>query len=484
MYLVTSEQMQALDRRTIQSQRIPGILLMEHAGKAVAEAVLRRSPNEVVVLCGKGNNGGDGWIAARWLKHWGVPRVTVVTTADIDALQGDARQAAEMALAAGVPYQRYQPGTPIPRADVYVDALLGTGTSRPLTGELAQLVEAVNEAPGWVVAVDVPSGVEASTGRVPGLAIRADWTVAMAAQKVGTAVTPGCLYAGTVEVVDIGIERPCGEEYARLTTRDWIGSLLPRRSADSHKGTFGKVGVAVGSMQGAAVLAGLGAARSGAGLVMLSGPTLPMAAPYDFVQRRVNPLESPFPGCDSIVVGPGLGPDAAEWISAVRQHVGSGVLDADGLELLGQLGRLSEHWVLTPHPKECARLLQWTTAEVQAERIRAAKTLAAATNAVVVLKGYRTVIAHPDQRIRVISTGDASLATAGTGDVLAGMIGGFLAQGMGAFDAATVAAHLHGLAGELAGREWSKTSVMATDVVEFISRAIRLHFDREPEDSL
>jgi hydroxyethylthiazole kinase-like uncharacterized protein yjeF len=484
VYLVTSEQMQALDRRTIQSRRIPGILLMEHAGKAVAEVVLRKRPKAVVVLCGKGNNGGDGWIAARWLKHWGVPSVTVVTTTDVDSLQGDARQAAEMALAADVPYQRYQPGTSIPPADVYVDALLGTGVSRPLTGELAQLVEALNEAPGWVVSVDVPSGVEASTGRVPGAAVRADWTVAMAAQKVGTAVTPGCLYAGTVEVVDIGIERPCGEEYARLTTRDWIRSLLPSRSDDSHKGTFGKVGVAVGSMQGAAVLAGLGAARSGAGLVVLAGRTLPMAAPYDFVQRQVSSNESPFPDCDSVVVGPGLGTEAAEWLTSVRQHSGPGVIDADGLRLLEQLGTLSDRWVLTPHPKECARLLQWSTDEVQAERIRAAKTLAAATGAVVVLKGYRTILAHPDQRIRVISTGDASLATAGTGDVLAGMIGGFLAQGLDAFDAATAAAHLHGLAGELAGRERSKASVMATDVVEFISRAILLHFDREPEESL
>jgi NAD(P)H-hydrate epimerase len=237
-------------------------------------------------------------------------------------------------------------------------------------------------------------------------------------------------------------------------------------------------------MQGAAVLAGLGAARSGAGLVVLAGRTMPMAAPYDFVQRQVRSSESPFSDCDSVVVGPGLGTEAAEWLTSVRQHSGPGVIDADGLRLIEQLGTLSDRWVLTPHPKECARLLQWRTDEVQAERIRAARTLAAATGAVVVLKGYRTIVAHPDQRIRVISTGDASLATAGTGDVLAGMIGGFLAQGMGAFDAATVAAHLHGLAGELAGRERSKASVMATDVVEFISRAILLHFDREPEESL
>jgi hydroxyethylthiazole kinase-like uncharacterized protein yjeF len=484
VYLVTSEQMQALDRRTITTRRIPGILLMEHAGKQVAEVVMKQHPKRVTVLCGKGNNGGDGWIAARWLRHFGVPFVHVVTTVEPNALSGDAKQAADMALAADVPYEVYASGGSIPPADVYVDALLGTGVTRPVTGVLAELMERVNAVSPWTVAVDVPSGVDASTGRVDGAAVRAHVTVAMGYQKLGTAVTPGCLLAGAVEVVDIGIEPADANMCAAWVTPDAVRIAFPRRSSDTHKGTYGRVGIAVGSMHGAAILAGLGAARAGAGLVILGGRDIPNGAPYEFVLRKATSPTALFDDCDSIVVGPGLGPDRSDWQSVMTSHKGPGVLDADGLALMQDVPRLNGDWVLTPHPKECGRLLQWSTAEVQANRIRAAQTLAEQTKAVVVLKGYRSLVAHPDGRLRVVPTGDASLATAGTGDVLAGVIGGLQAQGVPSFDAACAGAYIHGLAGELAGQHLGKASTMATDVVENISRAISLHFDADPEESL
>ncbi|WP_067930082.1 bifunctional ADP-dependent NAD(P)H-hydrate dehydratase/NAD(P)H-hydrate epimerase [Alicyclobacillus kakegawensis] len=504
MYLVTSEQMQLFDRRTISTLCVPGIVLMEHAGKAVAERAAATQPKRVVVLCGKGNNGGDGWVAARWLHHRGVA-VEVLTLAHPAELAGDARLAAQMALCAGVPQrpltQLESPpeggsadaaasGFRLPQADVYIDALLGTGSNRPVAPDsrIGRVIAALNQVDGWVLAVDVPSGVDASTGCVGGLVVRAHETITFAAQKLGTAVSPGCEYTGRVHVVDIGIRVEPGEETGPLAAwvtetaiRDW----LPARAPLSHKGTYGRVGVAIGRMQGAAVLAGLGAARGGAGLVALAGLDLPtLAVPPEFVVRAGAPdLAAAVSDCQALVLGPGLGDALAPWRPVLDQFEGPVVVDADGLRLLGSRppaegAPVEPRWVLTPHPKECARLLGWTTADVQARRLAAATTLARQTGAVVLLKGYHSIIAHPDGRIAVNPTGDASLATAGTGDVLAGLIGGLLAQGLPPFAAAAAGAWIHGRAGELAGEAMGPASVMASDVIDNISRAIHLHFDR------
>ncbi|GMA51141.1 bifunctional NAD(P)H-hydrate repair enzyme Nnr [Alicyclobacillus contaminans] len=481
MYLVTSEQMQTLDKRTMARGRVPGLLLMDHAGRHVAERVLLRRPQRVVVLCGKGNNGGDGWTAARWLHHFGVADVTVLSLVSPSDLGGDARRAAEMAEAAGVPWHAYREGMDLPTADVYVDALLGTGVSRPLAGPLAELVDAVNQASPWTIAVDVPTGVDASTGRVQGSAIRAHETVAMAYQKLGTAVTPGCLYAGDVVVADIGIVRDIPGDCAAFVTAEDVRRVIRPRHPATHKGSFGRVGVAVGAMPGAAVLAGLGAARVGAGWVALGAARLPGHVPIDFVRREQPPTPAMFEDCTSLVVGPGLGADAPAWMTVVEHHAGPGVLDADALPWSVTGLRTWSQWVLTPHPKECARLLGWDTAQVQENRLQAARQCAQVTGAVVVLKGYRSIVAAADGRLRVIPTGDASLATAGTGDVLAGMIGGLLAQGATPFDAACAGAYVHGVAGELAGERLGQASVMASDVVDNISRAIKCRIDSVSE---
>ena len=489
LYLVTSEQMQEFDKFTIHTLQVPGIVLMDHAGKAVAQEVAQRNPSTVVVVCGKGNNGGDGWVTARWLNNWGI-QVQVVSVVNPQELQGEARLAAEMALAVAVPYEVYQMGAPLPNADVYVDAILGTGTTRPLAEELVQLVRDVNHVSAFTLAVDIPTGVNASTGEVLGVAIEAAQTICLGAQKLGTAVTPGAYFAGMVTVADIGIPVAVAAKNAdsmtTWVTPDDVRRWLPKRTSDAHKGTYGKVGIVAGQMRGAAILAGLGAARSGAGLVVLGEDPLGGGeAPYEFVVRRrsdaADPL-LPFADCRAIVVGPGLGdvaidlqrPDSA-WQQALRNARQGGVLDADGLLGLLTDSNLLQHgrWVLTPHPKECGRLLGWSTEEVQAKRLTAAEQLARATGAVVVLKGYRSIIAAPDGRQCVNPTGDASLATAGTGDVLAGVVGGLLAQGLEPFAAAAAGAYLHGVAGELTGRAHGQAGVLASDVISHIPHAIR-----------
>ncbi|MCL6636589.1 MAG: NAD(P)H-hydrate dehydratase [Alicyclobacillus sp.] len=477
MLLVTSEQMQALDQHTIETLNIPGIVLMDHAGRAVAEAVRARQPQRVLVLCGKGNNGGDGWAAARWLQHWGC-QVQVLTVIDPLQLRGEAALAAASACSSGVPWQLYHPGTPLPEADVYVDALLGTGAARPLTGVWATLVEQLNQQSRWTLAVDVPSGIDPSTGAVPGPAVRAHATLCLGLQKLGTAVTPGCLYAGDVRVADIGIALPDpqtaeGPAWVQWISRWTVRQAVRPRTPDTHKGSYGRVAVVAGEMAGAAVLAAWGAARAGAGLVVLGGAAPVAGAPFEFVQRPGAAGDLAWCNdCQALVLGPGLGSQAAAWRRLLDAFAGPGVLDADGLRLLTTTDTHLPRWVLTPHPKECARLLGITVQQVQAARLQAARSLAQRTGAVVVLKGYRTLVADPLGRVRVNPTGDASLATAGTGDVLAGVIGGLLAQGADPWTAALAGVWLHGRAGELAGARVGPAGVMASDVAAALTAAV------------
>ncbi|RIV17096.1 NAD(P)H-hydrate dehydratase [Alicyclobacillaceae bacterium I2511] len=482
MYLVTSEQMRSFDKHTIEGLQIPGIVLMDQAGKAVAKRAALRHPRRVVVLCGKGNNGGDGWVAARWLHHWGHSWVQVLSLVTPEQLQGDAAIAAAAAVASGVTYRVVHAGEDLPMADVVVDALLGTGTGRPLQGQLAELVTQVNAHPGFKIAVDVPTGVSASTGEVPGIAVQAEETVCMGMQKLGTAVSPGCYHSGQVHTVDIGIDLSyaTGSELACWTQAQDLQSALAPRGPETHKGTFGRVGILVGSMQGAAVLSGLGAARSGAGLIVLATPTSQAnraGFPWEFVQRPVETadvkaVQTALSDCQSLVVGPGLGQDLSLARELLTNPAQKGVLDADGLRLLANLRPLGPQWVLTPHPKECADLLGWTPQEVQAHRLQAARSLVEKTQAVVVLKGYHSLVLGPGGEIAVNWTGDAALATAGAGDVLAGVIAGLMAQGADALTAAKAGTWLHGRAGEMAGQRQNVVSTVATDIVENISRAI------------
>lgn len=495
MYLVTSEQMRCFDNSAIETHKIPGIVLMDHAGKAVAQAVLRHSPHQVIVLCGKGNNGGDGWVAARWLQHYRSPVRVLTVVNPTSELSGDAKLAFEAADAGGVDWAiqtSFEAG--LTGADVVVDALLGTGCTRPLDGIYEAAARALNATTAYVIAVDVPTGVDASTGEVRHVAVQADETIAMQCQKLGTAVTPGALYAGEVITEDIGIsitKSPMRE--IPPTSLDWLArfvqpseflSIWGQRDAVSHKGTYGRVGIYVGSMGGAALLSARGAARTGAGLVVLAGLHLQQnalgAIPPDYVVRDETHPSVAFADCQAVVIGPGLGESVATVLEDVAESDGfsrfRGVIDADGLRLLqtsGGMRHIGDKFVLTPHPKECSRLLAWSVDDVQARRVEAARMLAHATGAVVLLKGYRTVIAHPSGAIRVNPTGNAALAVGGSGDVLSGVIGSLMAQGLDAWTAASIGAWLHGRSGEHAGVNLTPVSTTASDIAQYLPSAVR-----------
>jgi NAD(P)H-hydrate epimerase len=490
--------MRAIDRAAIDGLGIPGMQLMERAGTAVAVAVQRRLARPtVLVCCGPGNNGGDGWVAARLLHGRGAA-VRVIAAAEPAALRGDARTAFEDAERAGVRWARLESPPPEPDTApaVVVDALLGTGLSRPPDARLSAAIERVNaerSRGAHVVAVDVPSGLSADTGQPLGPCVQADTTVTFAFLKRGLALYPGVAFAGAVEVVDIGIP---AEAAARvpptcdLLTEAEVRALLPRLAPDAHKGAAGRVLVVAGSpgKSGAAHLAIAGALRGGAGLVTLASrpevlpvalagrpEAMSLALPGEgpLALPDLDPLVEAAQAADALVMGPGIprGPGTARFL---RQLAGRArvpcVIDADALNALADEPDLLASWpvpaVLTPHPGEMGRLAQLSISEVQHDRIRLAREKAESWGCVVLLKGARTVVADPVEPAAVIPTGNPGMATGGTGDVLAGLCGALLAGGMAPFAAARAAAWVHGRAGDLAARKHGQRGMLAGDLVD------------------
>ncbi len=472
--LVRAAMMQALDRHTIDKLGVPSEVLMESAGRAVVEQVLaQRAPGGVVVcVCGAGHNGGDGLVVARHLAMLGIP-VRAAIVGDPEALRGDPAAQLARARAAGVPIDLFEAAS-LDVADVVVDALFGTGLGRAIEGDAATAVEAMREARGWarVVSVDLPSGIEADTGRILGTAVLADATVTFGLPKIGLALEPGRTHAGSVRVARIGIadEAPEAEPHIWMLTRAEAGAWLPQRPRDAHKGSFGHVLVVAGSTgkTGAAILSVEGAARIGAGLVTLACPaslnaifearlTEAMTAPV--AATREGALASDAEAAivslaherDVLALGPGIGTeeDTRALVRALVDRVERPVvIDADGLNCLaGSTDRLAARrapTVLTPHPGEAGRWLGCSPAELNQDRVASAERLAGETQAVVVLKGAGTVVADPGGDVFVNPTGGPLLATGGTGDVLTGLVAGLLAQGLDPFEAAVLASFVHG----------------------------------------
>lgn len=485
--IVTAAQMRAMDAETIDAVGVPGLVLMEQAGTLTAVALARRygppAGRKVVVLCGKGNNGGDGFVVARHLLVAGA-EVDVFLAGLPGEVTGDAR--AELEAFAGIGgsihpasevTSRRLKGA-LERADVVVDALFGTGLTAPLRPPARDWVRAANRAGKPIVAVDLPSGIDGDTGKVMGDAIRADLTVTFACPKRGHFLVPGMEHRGDLVVADIGIppavRRRLGGAVTLLTAAE-AAALVPARKSTAHKGSFGHVlvvGASVG-MTGAATLAAKGALGAGAGLATVAAPeglndvleqklTEAMTLPMPETPRRalaegaLKPLLEAAAARSVTVLGPGIGREAEtqRLVRAfTRDYGGPLVLDADGLNAwagkMESFPRRTAPTVLTPHPGEMARLVGRSAAEIQADRMEAAWALARRIEAVVVLKGAHTVIADPFGGVRVNPTGNAALATGGTGDVLAGMIGAYLAQGLSAPDAGALAAYVHGLAADL-----------------------------------
>ncbi|HKA86973.1 MAG TPA: NAD(P)H-hydrate dehydratase [Haliangiales bacterium] len=486
MRVLTTAEMRAADRKAIDELGIPAALLMEHAGRAVAEVVLAKAAPgaRIAVVCGSGNNGGDGFACARWLREHG--RDARVYLARGRPAGGEA--ALHLGLYEKLGGELASAGAEIAAAGVVVDALLGTGVERPIVGDMADVVAWMNAAP-LRVAVDVPSGLSVDTGRAAGAAVRAHATVTLAFPKVGILTWPGCELAGEVWVADIGIPRALGDG-ARVEWTDAgaAAPLVPRRGPGDHKGTNGHALVIAGSpgKTGAALLAAEAAVRGGAGLTTLA--TDP--ACFEAVQGRVRevmtaPLDvddgalaALLAGKRAVVWGPGMptAPEAGAFLRRSLARLGvPTVLDADGLNHLAAdvaaARAAAGALVLTPHPGEAARLLGRGTADVQADRLAAARALAAATGAVVVLKGARSVVAAPDGRAAINASGNPGLGTGGTGDVLAGLLGALLAQGLAPWDAARLGVYLHGMAGDLAATEVGRIGMSAGDLLPRIPRS-------------
>lgn len=491
MKLVTAKEMKALDVQAQNDYAMPGILLMDNAAQAVAEAVHEAltalEGERVVIFCGGGNNGGDGLGAARWLQSYGVSVRAFVVGAALDAVQGDAAMELAMFTKAGGRVEALSTEDDwvlaelaASKADVLVDALLGTGFHGELEGDVLRACELLNKSEKYILAVDVPTGVNADNGAVSENAVRADHTVTMALVKTGLLLYPGREYCGDIELADISMPVKLVEEYQsdkyRLT-EEIVRELLPLRKANAHKGDAGRVVICAGSpgYTGAAALASDSAVKAGAGLVSLYTPLssrdvlaikLTEVMVHGLLERMpgilgggaASDVASSAEAADVLAIGPGLGTSEStqEAVRTILQKITTPVvIDADALTALAGhteiLAAMQAQKVLTPHPGEMARLTGLEIAEIEADRINIAKKYAEQWQAIVVLKGAPTVIGCPNGTVYVNSTGNSSLATGGSGDVLTGIIAGLAAQEISLQEAAICGVYLHGLAAELTG---------------------------------
>ncbi|WP_097460051.1 NAD(P)H-hydrate dehydratase [Mangrovitalea sediminis] len=483
--LYRTESVRALDRYAIEQGGVPGFELMSRAGRRAFRHLMRRWPlaRHLTVLCGAGNNGGDGYIMAGLAVAQGLS-VHCVAVGDPARLQGDARSAWAQAQELGVQVQGIEASSwreCVDGADVIVDAMLGTGLSGEVRDPYRTVFDYVARSGKPVLAVDVPSGLCSDTGRVLGLAIRAELTVTFIGMKQGLLTAAAPDYVGELVFDDLGVgEMIEGVVSADATRCDWpsVASLLPERKAASHKGLFGRVLIVGGDcgMGGAAILAAEAAARTGAGLVYLATRpehvTAALTRCPDIQVTGVehgSQLDALLVGKDVVVVGPGLGQSA--WGQQMLQRVmawgGPCVADADALNLLSRPGKAlqRENWILTPHPGEAARMLGISTAEIGADRFSAVCRLAQCWGGVAVLKGAGTLIASRDAPVQVATTGNPGMAKGGMGDVLSGILGSLLAQGLPAADVASLGVCLHGEAADRLVSSFGYRGLLPQDLI-------------------
>ena len=505
--VVSRSEMAAVDRSTIDNYGVSGAELMERAGRRVVETIQRRWEGleglDVAVVCGKGNNGGDGFVVARLLAESGVA-VQVLATASRSALSADAEHHFGLLEAAGIGVSSLDDdsASQLGKVDLIVDALLGTGLTGGVRAEQASAIEAINSAGPPILAIDLPSGLDADTGRADGVCVRAALTVTFGLPKIGQMFFPGRSYCGALELVDIGFApqavAAC-KTTTYLLTRTGIGRLVPERSPVAHKGSCGSAFVVAGSvgMTGAAALTADSALRVGAGRASLGIPaslndileiklTEVMTRPLPEVRgrrclslRARGELERAAVEADCVAIGPGLG-TYRETSELVRRVVDSlaipMVIDADGLNAFaGHTDILKDRanaLVLTPHLGEFTRIADVDMADVVAEPLKHARNLAQTLSLTVVLKGAPTLVALADGGVYVSPTGNAGMATAGSGDVLTGTIAGLICQGLEAAEAACVGVFVHGLAGDLARERCGQWGMKASDVKEHLPEAV------------
>jgi len=512
--LVTAREMREMDRRTIEAVGISGLLLMEAASRAIADAACgmlgKPEDRRVALLCGKGNNGGDGMAAARHLSGRGV-NVSVYLVGDAGSLKGDALANGLMLRGLKIPVTELRTRKDLGKirsGDLVVDALLGTGVSGNVEGLYVDAIAWINRCGRPVLSVDLPSGLSCDTGQFGNACVQADRTITFGELKRGLVLHPGMDRAGTVEVADIGIPESvaasAGIRTYLIEPRD-VAQRLPRRPSWAHKGMFGKALVLAGStgMTGAAVLCSSAVLRVGAGLSLLGIPaSLNPILEEKLTEVMTKPLAETPAGslsqtaeqnirellvwADVLAIGPGMSRHIDTEMLARRiilKHRKPMVVDADGINAFeGQAPLLEKKkggFILTPHSGELSRIIGVPIKAIETDRIETARNAARRFGCVLVLKGSPTVIASPDGQVWINSTGNSGMATAGAGDVLTGMITGLLAQGIPMRDAALCGVYLHGLAGDLAASAKTERALVAGDLIEYLGVAFQ-----RVEDSL
>lgn len=519
MKVATAEEIRLIDRRAIEEYGIPGAVLMENAGTGVFRTILERykisSNAKVVVVCGKGNNGGDGFVVARHLVNQGI-RTEIVLLTEKSRVQGDARVNLDIIDRMGIPlleapdienFSRVK--EVLSQADFILDAILGTGLTQAVTGFYKEVIELMNGLQKPIIAVDIPSGLSSDTGVVPGSCIQADMTVTFELPKRGLILYPAAEFVGQLEVIPIGIPRGIIAEadikVNLLEAQDIRASLrnsnVLHRTPASHKGTYGHVFVIAGSRgkTGAALMTSRSALRVGAGLVTLAVPeslnnfleaasfevmTAPMPETFEgtFSNKASSYLRELAQGKEVIALGPGLSthPETVGLVYDIVQNSKQPlVIDADGINALAQkpevLRQTQAPVILTPHPGEMSRFLVGTglALPVQSRRIEVTQDVARKYGVYIVLKGARTIISDPTGNVFINLTGNPGMATGGTGDVLTGILAGLIAQGLSILDALKAGVYLHGLAGDLVAEDKGESGLIAGDLIEAIPYAIK-----------
>lgn len=524
MKVVTAEDMQAIDSRAIAEFSIPGLLLMENAGAEVVRAMKARYGNlaghRVLVLSGKGNNGGDGFCIARHLSEQG-SEVSCILFGSTTDLAGDAKSNLEIVQKLQIPFIEItskenltQLKYRLNQVEFVIDALLGTGLQSELRGIFPEVIRIVNTSANKVVAVDIPSGFDATTGKILGESVHADLTVTFGLPKIGQLISPHRECLGELVVANIGFPRSLLEaDSLKISLLDdaMVGGFFSPRAADSHKGTYGHVLVVAGSegKSGAAILCAKAVLRAGAGLVTLAAPrslnpifgesliepmtiALPETKEGSISEKAIPIIHQAAKGKNVVIMGPGLTTHASTKLvvdDLVKNLEVPVVVDADAINgiKLSNLEFTNAPVLATPHPGEMARLLDISPRDIQNNRIEAAQKTAQAYRTHILLKGDRSLISDPDGNTFINPTGNPGMATAGSGDVLGGLIAGFIAQGLSLTKAACAGAYIHGLAGDFAARDMGELSMIAGDILEQIPKAINHVLDaasKKPRTSL
>jgi NAD(P)H-hydrate epimerase len=510
MKIISSQTMRAIDKAAIEGRGIPGLDLMESAGAGVTQKIVdllgdARGRN-VSIFCGKGNNGGDGFVIARRLSEDDVV-VKVFLLADPETLTGDAAYNFEK-IPAKVTIIRISKdddlseiAQQLPNENIIVDALLGTGIKGPVKDEFARVIEIINSSGAHVVSVDVPSGVEGSTGKIGNVAVKAAHTVTMAIPKLGLFLQPGNQYSGDVSIVDIGVPDDVLAEFElkyEILNGEIAKAILPSRNQVSHKGDYGRVLVIGGSrgMAGAVAMASESALRVGAGMVVAASPesvqrtlavkmnevmTLPLVENKSgtITLDAIKQLKERLDWADVVAIGPGIGvnDDVIEFMGIFLDISNHPLLiDADGIKCVtpfkDKLGKRDAPVAITPHPGELAFFLDKSNDEILENYFETVVKASEQYGITIHLKAHRSVCANPDGFATINATGNSGMATAGSGDVLTGIIAGLMSQGVEIYDSVRLGAYLHGLSGDMAASEIGEHSLIAGDLIDYLPSAI------------